>query len=81
MAEARRGAPIRRGPSVRSVRGENLVEHGQGLDCVVSQYDAGYQGVSDAVTHQRAMIFVRDDFFLLFDRVLELPLPLGVFFE
>ena len=54
---------------VRSVRGENLVEFGRGLDVVVSQYDAGYQGVTDPVTHQRAMVFLRDDCFLMLDRV------------
>ena len=54
---------------VGSVREENRVQMGKGLDYAISQYDAGYEGVLDKVVHQRAILFVRNDYYLLFDRV------------
>ncbi len=56
---------------VRSVRSENPVQLGHGIDYAISQYDAGYEGVApeDALVHHRAIIFVRPDYYLLFDRV------------
>ena len=54
---------------VRSVRDENAVGMGSGLNYVISRYDAGYEGVEDSVVHERAVIFVRNDYFLVLDRV------------
>lgn len=56
---------------VRSVRGENAIQLGQGLDYAISSYDAGYEGVPDAdgLVHRRAIVFVRNKYYLLFDRV------------
>jgi len=54
---------------VRSVRGENSVGMGRGLDYVIGQYDGGYEGVDDRVVHERAVIFVRNDYYLVLDRL------------
>lgn len=54
---------------VRSVREENVIHLGNGLDFASSQYDAGYENNEDALIHRRAIIFVRPDYYLLFDRV------------
>ena len=54
---------------MRSVREENVIHLGNGLDFASSQYDAGYENNEDALIHRRAIIFVRPDYYLLFDRV------------
>lgn len=54
---------------IRSVRDENVAHLGRGLDYVISRYDAGYEGVAEPIVHERAVLFVRNDFFLVLDRV------------
>lgn len=56
---------------VKSVKEENIVRLGSGLDYAISQYDAGYENVplEDGLIHRRAIVFVRPDYYLLFDRV------------
>lgn len=56
---------------IRSVKDENSVFLGKGFECVISQYDAGYENVpaEDGLIHKRAMVFVRPNYYLIFDRV------------
>ena len=54
---------------VQSVRGENLWASGRVADFVMSQYRSGYRGLDRDVRHRRAVLFVRPDYWCIFDEV------------
>ncbi len=39
------------------------------VDVAMGTYDAGYLGVADSVIHRRAVVFVRPDYFIVFDEL------------
>ncbi len=54
---------------VRSVRDEIFWATGAVVDAARARYSAGYRDLAGRFTHERALIFVRPDYWLLFDEV------------
>ena len=54
---------------VRSVRGENLWATGSVLDFARSAYAAGYAGLDAKIVHTRSVLFVRPDYWIVFDEI------------
>lgn len=54
---------------VQSVRGENLWACGRVADFVMSQYRSGYRGLDQDIRHRRAVLFVRPDYWCIFDEI------------
>lgn len=54
---------------VRSVRDEIFWATGAGADVARARYTAGYRELAGQFVHERAFIFVRPDYWLLFDEV------------
>lgn len=54
---------------IRSVRDEVKWDCGQNLRLAYGSYDAGYEGVEGTFRHERAVVHVRPDYFVIFDRI------------
>jgi hypothetical protein len=53
----------------RSVRDSNTAVVGKGIDYGIGRHEAGYEGVEETVHHERAILFIKPDYYLIFDRV------------
>ena len=54
---------------VRSARGSNVWASGRGLDFLSGRYTSGYRGLAAPLTHRRAILFVKPDYWVVFDEV------------
>ncbi len=54
---------------VRSVRDEIFWATGAVADAARARYSAGYRDLAGRFTHERALVFVRPDYWLLFDEI------------
>ncbi len=54
---------------VESARNRTVWRSDERSDVAVATYDAGYAGLDADVTHRRAVMFVKPDYFLLFDEL------------
>ncbi|MCK6474910.1 MAG: heparinase II/III family protein [Planctomycetes bacterium] len=52
-----------------SVRGKTLCVLGPVFDLARGRYEDGYEGLAEKVVHERAVLFVREDYYVVFDEV------------
>jgi len=54
---------------VRSARGTNVWASGRGLDFLSGSYASGYRGLVRTFVHRRAILFVKPDYWVVWDEV------------
>ncbi len=55
---------------IRSVRGENVWFIGKAYDCIRAEYGAGFAGLDEKVVHRRSVLFLKPDYWLVWDELL-----------